>query len=54
MSTDEEAAGRARETILRAIADQAERAPNASTLLRLAEAYAWMIEPAQPHGGREG
>lgn len=41
----------AREALLRAIADQARRAPNATTLLRLAEAYAWAVEPAQPHGG---
>lgn len=41
----------ARDTLLQAIAEQARRAPNATTLLRLAEAYAWAVEPAQPHGG---
>jgi hypothetical protein len=42
---------RAREALLRGIADQAERAPNAAILLRLAEAYAWVVAPDQPHGG---
>jgi hypothetical protein len=34
--------------------EQAPKAPNATTLLRLAEAYAWAVSPAQPHGGTDG
>ena len=41
----------ARDALIAAIAQQAVTAPNATTLLRLAEAYAWVVEPAQPHGG---
>lgn len=40
-----------RDALLTAILDQVSRAPNATTLQRLAEAYAWTVEPAQPHGG---
>ena len=43
----------ARDALIAAIAAQAVAAPNATTLLRLAEAYAWVVEPAQPHGGAE-
>ncbi len=42
---------RVRDALLTAILDQVTRAPNATTLQRLAEAYAWTVEPAQPHGG---
>lgn len=48
-ATEEEA----RDALIAAIAAQAAVAPNATTLLRLAEAYAWVVEPAQPHGGGE-
>ena len=41
----------ARDALIAAIATQAAAAPNATTLLRLAEAYAWVMAPAQPHGG---
>ncbi|MCB0880604.1 MAG: hypothetical protein KDC33_00070 [Thermoleophilia bacterium] len=40
-----------RDALLAAILDQVSRAPNATTLVRLSEAYAWTMEPAQPHGG---
>ncbi len=43
----------ARDALIAAIATQAAAAPNATTLLRLAEAYAWAVEPAQAHGGGE-
>jgi hypothetical protein len=43
----------ARDALIAAIAAQAAAAPNATTLLRLAEAYAWTVEPAQAHGGGE-
>jgi hypothetical protein len=43
----------ARDALIAAIATQAAAAPNATTLLRLAEAYAWVMAPAQPHGGAE-
>jgi hypothetical protein len=43
----------ARAALITAIAAQAAAAPNATTLLRLAEAYAWVVAPAQPHGGGE-
>ena len=46
-------ADQARDALLVAILTQAQVAPNATTLLRLAEAYAWVIEPAQAHGGGE-
>jgi hypothetical protein len=39
-----------RDALLSAILDQVARAPNATTLVRLAEAYAWTVEPGQPHG----
>ncbi|MGD9695822.1 MAG: hypothetical protein AB7V42_09210 [Thermoleophilia bacterium] len=51
MSADDATAEQAREALIAAIAAQAERAPNASTLLRLAEAYAWVVQPGQAHGG---
>lgn len=41
-----------REILLGAIANHAKRAPNATTLLRLSEAWAWLQDPSQPHGGR--
>lgn len=41
-----------RRILLEAIASHATRAPNATTLLRLAEAWAWLQDPSQPHGGR--
>jgi len=44
-------AARVREALLENIHAQAVRAPNATALLRLAEAYAWTISPSQPHGG---
>jgi hypothetical protein len=46
-------ADQARDALLASILTQAQVAPNATTLLRLAEAYAWVIEPAQAHGGGE-
>ena len=42
-----------RDAILAAIRAQVTAAPNATTLLRLAEAYAWCVAPDQPHGGHE-
>lgn len=44
-------ADQVRDALLTTILDQISRAPNATTLMRLAEAYAWTVEPAQPHGG---
>ncbi|HMM49194.1 MAG TPA: hypothetical protein PKE32_06235 [Miltoncostaeaceae bacterium] len=41
-----------RQILLQQIAAHAGRAPNATTLLRLAEAWAWLQDPSQPHGGR--
>jgi hypothetical protein len=41
----------ARDALLAAIAKQVAVAPNATTLLRLAEAYAWAVSPEQAHGG---
>jgi hypothetical protein len=40
----------AREVLMRMIAAHAERAPNATTLLRLSEAWAWLQAPGQAHG----
>ena len=42
-----------RDALLAAITTQIALAPNATTLLRLAEAYAWVIEPGQAHGAAE-
>jgi hypothetical protein len=42
---------RTRDALLEHIYDQVQRAPNASALLRLAEAYAWAVAPDQAHGG---
>ena len=42
-----------RNALLAAIAKQIAVAPNATTLLRLAEAYAWTVAPDQAHGGAE-
>ena len=41
----------ARDALLVAIKNQVAVAPNATTLLRLAEAYAWAVAPGQSHGG---
>jgi hypothetical protein len=41
----------ARDALLTAIKNQVAGAPNATTLLRLAEAYAWTVAPEQSHGG---
>lgn len=54
MSTDDRPPATAETTraaLLAAIEAQIAGAPNATTLLRLAEAYAWTVEPAQTHGG---
>lgn len=32
--------------------DRIPSSPKALMLLRLAEAYAWLAQPGQPHGGR--
>jgi hypothetical protein len=40
-----------RDVLLDAIKNQVAVAPNATTLLRLAEAYAWTVAPEQSHGG---
>jgi hypothetical protein len=40
-----------RDALLAAIRNQVAAAPNATTLLRLAEAYAWTVSPDQSHGG---
>ncbi len=40
-----------RDVLLEAIRKQVAVAPNAPTLLRLAEAYAWTVAPEQSHGG---
>ena len=42
-----------RDALLAAITAQIAVAPNATTLLRLAEAYAWAVAPDQSHGGAE-
>jgi len=42
-----------RNALLAAIAAHVALAPNATTLLRLAEAYAWTVAPDQAHGGAE-
>lgn len=42
-----------RDVLLAAISAQVAGAPNATTLLRLAEAYAWTVSPGQAHGGAE-
>lgn len=46
-------AEQARDALIAGIAAQAAIAPNATTLLRLAEAYAWVVAPDQAHGGGE-
>ena len=57
MSPDTASASASAETtraaLLGAIAAQVAAAPNATTLLRLAEAYAWTVDPGQAHGGSE-
>lgn len=54
MSTPSPTAEEAREALLAAIAAQVPTAPNATTLLRLAEAYAWVVSPDHAHGAAEG
>lgn len=46
----EEAIADARAALLAAISRTA-REGSSNVVLRLAEAYAWVTEPAQPHGG---
>lgn len=41
----------AREAIIEQLVHMAQTAKNSATILRLAEAYAWMTDPSQPHGG---
>jgi hypothetical protein len=41
----------AREAMIEQIVAMARTAKNSATILRLAEAYAWLAEPDQPHGG---
>jgi hypothetical protein len=53
MSAQSPSADDARDALIAAIAAQAAAAPNATTLLRLAEAYAWVVEPGHAHGGGE-
>lgn len=53
MSDEPIPADAARDALLKAIASQVAIAPNATTLLRLAEAYAWTVSPDQAHGGGE-
>lgn len=53
MSADPTPAEATRDALLAAIAAQVAVAPNATTLLRLSEAYAWAVEPGQAHGGGE-
>ncbi len=53
MSQQPASAEEARDALIAAIAAQAAAAPNATTLLRLAEAYAWVVSPGQAHGGGE-
>ena len=53
MSDPPPSADQARDALLAAILTQAQVAPNATTILRLAEAYAWIVQPGQPHGGAE-
>jgi hypothetical protein len=53
MSDTTDAAVQCREALLAAITSQISLAPNATTLLRLAEAYAWVVEPGQAHGASE-
>jgi len=48
---DDTADARVRQALLDNIYAQAVRAPNATALLRLAEAYAWTVAPGQPHRG---
>ena len=47
------AAVETRDALLAAIRAQIAAAPNAMTLLRLSEAYAWTVAPDQPHGSRD-
>jgi hypothetical protein len=53
MSETTDPAELCREALLAAIARQVDLAPNATTLLRLAEAYAWCVAPGQDHGTSE-
>lgn len=56
MSTEQSPAATAEDTrnaLLAAIAAHVVLAPNATTLLRLAEAYAWTVAPDQAHGAAE-
>lgn len=49
MATDDEA----RQALIDTIAKLAPKA-DAQNLMRLAEAWAWITNPAQPHGGGKG
>jgi hypothetical protein len=41
----------AKHALLEAIAKMAPAAPDAASVRDLAEAYAWAVDPRQPHGG---
>jgi hypothetical protein len=50
MSEDDDIRKEAQQALLKRITEQAPTATG-ETLLRLAEAYAWLRFPNQPHGG---
>ncbi|QIX27469.1 hypothetical protein ncot_13270 [Nocardioides sp. JQ2195] len=39
------------QTMLDKLTKMAEGASNSTQLLKLAETYAWLVSPGQPHGG---
>lgn len=41
-----------REALLDKIKDKVDANPNVAALSALAEAYAWVVAPAQPHGSK--
>jgi hypothetical protein len=51
MAETHELQAKAQHALLISIANAASKTSSASSLVQLAEAYAWAVAPTQPHGG---
>ena len=54
IDTIDEASDQAKLALLRKITELAPQSANPSQLVRLAEAWAWVVQPSQAHGGNAG
>jgi hypothetical protein len=54
IDTIDETCHQAKLALLRKITELAPQSANPSQLVRLAEAWAWVVQPSQAHGGNAG